>query len=113
MLKSGDSNPLVGYHGKGILNDSSCLSHFRRPVADSPDSAGAQDVGSLTDSAEPPLVYSARLLCHCFLLNGEGLRPDRDVRVSIKSLALACLSHIVRWYPQCLARTLFIGETGK
>lgn len=76
-------------------------------------------VGSLTDTNISPLLFSTRLLCHSFLLTGyedgetEPLYPDRDIRVSIKSLALSCLSHIVLYFPQSFSKPMFVEETGK
>ena len=70
-------------------------------------------IGSLTDQSNPPLLYSARLLCQSFLLTGnveDKLYADREVRVSIKSLALSCLSYILKFYPQCISAQLYISQ---
>lgn len=58
------------------------------------------DIGSLTDGSIP-LVYCARHLATSFLLTGyPGYRmPDRNVRVSVKALALNCVAAIVRLHP--------------
>lgn len=58
------------------------------------------DIGSLTDGSIP-LVYCARHLATSFLLTGHpGYRmPDRNVRVSVKALALNCVAAIVRLHP--------------
>jgi len=67
-------------------------------------------IGSLTDAAQPPILYSVRLICHTFLLTGnteERLYADRDVRVSIKSLALSCLLYILKFYPQAIEHQLY------
>ncbi|KAL0277158.1 UNVERIFIED_CONTAM: hypothetical protein PYX00_004532 [Menopon gallinae] len=61
------------------------------------------DVGNFTDEAIP-LIYCARHLAASFLLGGTKscLRSDRSVRVSVKSLALCCISSIVKLYPMVL-----------
>lgn len=58
------------------------------------------DIGSLTDGSIP-LVYCARHLATSFLLTGHpGYRmPDRNVRVSVKALALNCVAAIVKLHP--------------
>ena len=59
------------------------------------------DIGDLLDR-DIPLVHCARLLCTRFLLTGypRGLIPDKQVRVSVKSLALACVSSIISICPK-------------
>lgn len=66
------------------------------------------DIGNLTDDDEAPLVYCSRLLCSKFLLTGhkQGLITDRAVRVSVKSLALGCMSCIVAILPETFLRKL-------
>ena len=66
------------------------------------------DIGALTDTDEVPLVYCGRLLCSKFLLTGhqQGLIGDRAVRVSVKSLALGCMSCIVGILPEMFLRKL-------
>lgn len=70
-------------------------------------------IGCLTDPDNPPIMFSARLLCRTFLLTGsseERLYADKEIRVSIKSLALSCISCILKLYPQCMERQLYITE---
>ncbi|XP_035223827.1 huntingtin-like, partial [Stegodyphus dumicola] len=59
------------------------------------------NIGTFTD-ADIPLKYCARLLCSSFLLSGTpgSCIPDKHVRISVKSLALACLSSILSFYPK-------------
>ena len=55
-----------------------------------------------------PLVHCVRLMCS-FLLSGHPgeMLPDSSVRVSVKSLALACVAQAVRLYPEAfLGRVL-------
>lgn len=54
------------------------------------------------------LIYCARFIAKNFLLSGQpnSLIPDRIVRVSVKSLALSCLSTILEIYPQVLLKYL-------
>jgi len=66
------------------------------------------DIGSLTDDDEPPVVFLSRMLCSEFLMTGYrcGLLPDRQVRVSIKALALSCVGYFVDLHPQLLTVNL-------
>uniref|UniRef100_T1IW53 Huntingtin n=1 Tax=Strigamia maritima TaxID=126957 RepID=T1IW53_STRMM len=59
------------------------------------------DIGSFTDQA-CPLMYCARLLCSSFLLTGTSgvIMPDKNVRVSVKALALGCLSASIGLEPK-------------
>ncbi|XP_049777630.1 huntingtin [Schistocerca cancellata] len=61
------------------------------------------DVGSFTDS-DIPLIYCARHLAASFLLTGVTghTMPDKSVRVSVKALALSCISSIVRLAPDII-----------
>ena len=67
------------------------------------------DIGSITDN-EVPLVYCVRLLSSKFLLTGypNGLIPDRQVRVSVKALALGCIGSAMALYP-----TVFLYDVHK
>ncbi|GAB6024871.1 hypothetical protein CHUAL_009985 [Chamberlinius hualienensis] len=66
------------------------------------------NIGDFLDS-DVPLVYCARLLCSSFLLTGSkgSLMPEKHVRVSVKSLALSCLSGIISLYPKIFCLPLF------
>ncbi len=60
-----------------------------------------------------PILHCVRLMCS-FLLAGKSgsLLPDARTRVSVKSLALSCLSHALSVYPEAfLARVMPDGET--
>lgn len=61
------------------------------------------DIGSFTDP-DIPLKYCTRFICKSFLLTGHPsyLVPDKIVRISVKSLALACLSNIIPYYPEAM-----------
>ena len=55
-----------------------------------------------------PILHCVRLMCS-FLLAGEPgtLLPDSKTRVSVKSLALSCISHALQIYPEAfLARVM-------
>ncbi|KAK7109044.1 hypothetical protein V1264_013160 [Littorina saxatilis] len=60
------------------------------------------DIGSLLDEKEMPLLYMLRVICRTFLLKGEEgqLVHDRHVRVSLKSVALACVASIFSLCPR-------------
>ena len=62
------------------------------------------DVGELSDEDEVPIVFLARFLCSKFLLSGikGGLVPDKQVRVSIKVLALHSISLLLHFHPNTL-----------
>ncbi|KAH9643473.1 hypothetical protein HF086_017254 [Spodoptera exigua] len=73
------------------------------------DGAMKVNIGTAKDD-DIPLKYGARLLTSKFLLTGNkgGVIPDRQVRVSLKSSALNCLSEILRLYPQAI--TLYLDK---
>nr|CAD7204343.1 unnamed protein product [Timema douglasi] len=60
----------------------------------------ACDVGSFTD-ADVSLKFCSRHLAAMFLLTGcpGHTMPDRNIRVSVKALALSCLASILRLTP--------------
>jgi len=66
------------------------------------------DVGNLTDADELTVVFLARMLCSEFLLTGYrcGLFTDRQVRISVKMLALSCVGCLVDLYPQLAVTNL-------
>ncbi|XP_052100645.1 huntingtin-like [Mytilus californianus] len=65
-------------------------------------------IGALTDD-EKPIVYFARYICRKFLLAGQKgeIITDRKVRVSIKSLALGCISCILNILPEIFFHNVF------
>lgn len=65
------------------------------------------DIGGLFD-ADVPLVYLTRYIAKSFLLTGfkNCTIPDKVTRVSVKSLALNCLSEIFKIYPKGLLLSL-------
>ena len=68
------------------------------------------NLGSVTEGM--PLVYCVRLICRRFLLSrtkGE-LMPDRQVRVSVKTLALGCVSSALTHLPRIFLEKLFTSE---
>jgi len=78
-------------------------------TAENPPAAVRQgDIGSLSNHDEIPVVFLARMLCSEFLLTGYvcGLLPDRQVRVSVKALALSCIGYLVDLYPQLIVMGL-------
>lgn len=83
-----------------------------RVVLPSPGEDLPQGIGSLTDR-EPAIVYCIRFICARFLLSGTKrvLKPDKVARVSVKSLALMCVSSAVAIYPQVFLLNLFTDVT--
>jgi hypothetical protein len=71
------------------------------------------DVGSFCDT-NVPLVYCTRLIAYKFLLNGKtgGLRRDSEVRISVKALALGCLSAVISLWPEAFVLHLDKQERG-
>ena len=72
-------------------------------------------IGALTDD-EKPIVFFARYICRKFLLAGQKgeIITDRKVRVSIKSLALGCISCILNILPEIFFHNVFKDvDTGK
>ncbi|XP_008576194.1 PREDICTED: huntingtin isoform X2 [Galeopterus variegatus] len=67
------------------------------------------DIGQSTDDDSAPLVHCVRLLSASFLLTGEknALVPDRDVRVSVKALALSCVGAAVALHPESFFSKLY------
>ncbi|XP_025145412.3 huntingtin isoform X3 [Bubalus bubalis] len=67
------------------------------------------DIGQSTDEGSAPLVHCVRLLSASFLLTGEknALVPDRDVRVSVKALALSCVGAAVALHPESFFSKLY------
>lgn len=57
-------------------------------------------MGEFTDKAVS-LFYAARIIAKSFLLTGiqNTIKSEKNVRVSVKNLALSCLSTIFRIYP--------------
>ncbi|XP_042325579.1 huntingtin [Sceloporus undulatus] len=75
------------------------------------------DIGSYTDENAAPLVHCVRLLSASFLLTGEkgALVPDKDVRVSVKALAISCIGAAVALHPEAFFSKLYKmpSETNK
>ncbi|KAK2115301.1 hypothetical protein P7K49_005927 [Saguinus oedipus] len=67
------------------------------------------DIGQSTDDDSAPLVHCVRLLSASFLLTGgkNVLVPDRDVRVSVKALALSCVGAAVALHPESFFSRLY------
>ncbi|NXF09243.1 HD protein, partial [Smithornis capensis] len=67
------------------------------------------DIGHYTDGGSAPLVHCVRLLSASFLLTGErgALVPDRDVRVSVKALAVSCVGAAVALHPESFFSKLY------
>uniref|UniRef100_A0A8C0WEM3 Huntingtin n=1 Tax=Castor canadensis TaxID=51338 RepID=A0A8C0WEM3_CASCN len=67
------------------------------------------DIGHSDDDDSAPLVHCVRLLSASFLLTGEknALVPDRDVRVSVKALALSCIGAAVVLHPESFFSKLY------
>ncbi|XP_062376493.1 huntingtin isoform X2 [Sardina pilchardus] len=68
------------------------------------------EIGHYTDPKEEPLVHCVRLLAASFLLTGQknGLVPDKEVRVSVKALAVSCVGAAAALHPEAFFNTLYL-----
>ncbi|XP_047435098.1 huntingtin isoform X6 [Mugil cephalus] len=67
-------------------------------------------IGHYTDQGVEPLVHCVRLLAASFLLTGEkkGLIPDKEVRVSVKALAVSCVGAAAALHPEAFFNSLYL-----
>ena len=73
--------------------------------------ATVPDIGSFCDQ-DIPLIYCVRRLASQFLLTADkgALVSDRSTRVSVKTLALGCLTNAVALSPKIFLLKLFVEE---
>uniref|UniRef100_A0AAQ4PS91 Huntingtin n=1 Tax=Gasterosteus aculeatus aculeatus TaxID=481459 RepID=A0AAQ4PS91_GASAC len=67
-------------------------------------------IGHYTDQGVEPLVHCVRLLAASFLLTGQknGLTPDKEVRVSVKALAVSCVGAAAALHPEAFFNSLYL-----
>ncbi|KAG7458857.1 hypothetical protein MATL_G00225080 [Megalops atlanticus] len=67
------------------------------------------EIGHYTDHKTEPLVHCMRLLSASFLLTGQkdGLVPDKEVRVSVKALAVSCVGAATALHPEAFFNRLY------
>ncbi|KAM8879267.1 huntingtin isoform 7-T7 [Spinachia spinachia] len=67
-------------------------------------------IGHYTDQGVEPLVHCVRLLAASFLLTGikNGLTPDKEVRVSVKALAVSCVGAAAALHPEAFFNSLYL-----
>uniref|UniRef100_A0A8C9ZP28 Huntingtin n=1 Tax=Sander lucioperca TaxID=283035 RepID=A0A8C9ZP28_SANLU len=67
-------------------------------------------IGHYTDQGVEPLVHCVRLLAASFLLTGRknGLTPDKEVRVSVKALAVSCVGAAAALHPEAFFNSLYL-----
>lgn len=67
-------------------------------------------IGHYTDQGAEPLVHCIRLLAASFLLTGQkkGLVPDKEVRVSVKALAVSCVGAAAALHPEAFFNSLYL-----
>ncbi|XP_058860961.1 huntingtin-like isoform X1 [Acipenser ruthenus] len=67
------------------------------------------EIGHYVDQNAAPLVHCVRLLSATFLLNGQknGLVPDKEVRVSVKALAVSCVGAATALHPEAFFNKLY------
>ncbi|XP_030206419.1 huntingtin isoform X4 [Gadus morhua] len=71
-------------------------------------------IGHYTDQGAEPLVHCVRLLSASFLLTGQkkGLVPDKEVRVSVKALAVSCVGAAAALLPEAFFNALYLEPLG-
>ncbi|KAG7461857.1 hypothetical protein MATL_G00195620 [Megalops atlanticus] len=67
------------------------------------------EIGHYTDCRAEPLVHCVRLLSASFLLTGQknGVVPDKEVRVSVKALAVSCVGAAAALHPEAFFSSLY------
>uniref|UniRef100_A0A665U8I2 Huntingtin n=1 Tax=Echeneis naucrates TaxID=173247 RepID=A0A665U8I2_ECHNA len=67
-------------------------------------------IGHYTDEGVEPLVHCVRLLAASFLLTGQknGLIHDKEVRVSVKALAVSCVGAAAALHPEAFFNSLYL-----
>ncbi|XP_077574963.1 huntingtin isoform X4 [Stigmatopora nigra] len=67
-------------------------------------------IGHYTDQGSEPLVHCVRLLAASFLLTGRknGVIPDKEVRVSVKALAVSCIGAAGALLPEAFFNSLYL-----
>uniref|UniRef100_A0A1A7XTR7 Huntingtin n=2 Tax=Iconisemion striatum TaxID=60296 RepID=A0A1A7XTR7_9TELE len=67
-------------------------------------------IGHYTDQQVEPLVHCVRLLAASFLLSGQknDLIPDKEVRVSVKALAVSCVGAAAALHPEAFFNSLYL-----
>ncbi|XP_061737336.1 huntingtin isoform X4 [Nerophis ophidion] len=80
------------------------------PEPDSKPSNIKGPIGHYTDQGAEPLVHCVRLLAASFLLTGQknGLIPDKEVRVSVKALAVSCIGAAGALLPESFFNSLYL-----
>ncbi|XP_078146486.1 huntingtin isoform X1 [Centroberyx gerrardi] len=83
------------------------------PVEPEPDNKPSRikgPIGHYTDQEAEPLVHCVRLLAASFLLTGQknGLVPDKEVRVSVKALAVSCVGAAAALHPEAFFNSLYL-----
>ena len=77
-----------------LVSDYMTESYYGSPENQGPESG--VDIGTYSSNVQTPATYALRLICSDFLLAGEKskLKPDNEVRVSIKCLALQIVAQL-------------------
>uniref|UniRef100_A0A8C4F8Q7 Huntingtin n=1 Tax=Dicentrarchus labrax TaxID=13489 RepID=A0A8C4F8Q7_DICLA len=83
------------------------------PAEPEPDNKSSRikgPIGHYTDQGVEPLVHCVRLLAASFLLTGQknGLTPDKEVRVSVKALAVSCVGAAAALHPESFFNSLYM-----
>uniref|UniRef100_A0A3B4T8R2 Huntingtin n=1 Tax=Seriola dumerili TaxID=41447 RepID=A0A3B4T8R2_SERDU len=80
------------------------------PEPDNKPSRIKGSIGHYTDQGMEPLVHCVRLLAASFLLTGRknGLIPDKEVRVSVKALAVSCVGAAAALHPEAFFNSLYL-----
>ncbi|XP_061534390.1 huntingtin isoform X8 [Phycodurus eques] len=106
---------LFDFRGHNRQGSDSSVDRFipkEEPTEIEPDSKPSSingPIGHYTDQGAEPLVHCVRLLAASFLLTGQknGVIPDKEVRVSVKALAVSCIGAAGALLPEAFFNSLY------
>uniref|UniRef100_A0A7N6BBY5 Huntingtin n=1 Tax=Anabas testudineus TaxID=64144 RepID=A0A7N6BBY5_ANATE len=103
----------LGHNRQGSDSSVDRLIPKDEPAEPEPDNKPSRikgPIGHYTDQGVEPLVHCVRLLAASFLLTGQknGLIPDKEVRVSVKALAVSCVGAAAALHPEAFFNSLYL-----
>uniref|UniRef100_G3Q318 Huntingtin n=1 Tax=Gasterosteus aculeatus aculeatus TaxID=481459 RepID=G3Q318_GASAC len=103
----------LGHNRQGSDSSVDRLIPKDEPAEPEPDNKPSRikgPIGHYTDQGVEPLVHCVRLLAASFLLTGQknGLTPDKEVRVSVKALAVSCVGAAAALHPEAFFNSLYL-----
>ncbi|CAG03293.1 unnamed protein product, partial [Tetraodon nigroviridis] len=102
-----------GHNRQGSDGSVDCFTPKEEPPEPEPDNKLSRikgAIGHYTDRGVEPVVHCVRLLSASFLLTGQrsGLTPDKEVRVSVKALAVSCVGAAAALHPEAFFNSLYL-----